>query len=209
MMKQPDYSSVLWVGVVVSMGCGSVKEKAGVLDAALPASDATASDTMTPSDVMTSAARYDVGYIDELTFGVNAVKLSSFLLVINKGGEPLKVTTASVVTSKVIDGGVDWTFAKVADATTTLGSGHAAGKLSPAAQMTLVAGLVVTEPIDDQALDFAMSFPSPPPVDVTFHAQAVIRIDDVDLTLPFTIHIVGDAGALEFNSATRLHAGSP
>ncbi len=58
----------------------------------------------------------------------------------------------------------------------------------------------------DQGLDFEMHFPNLATAGTTYHAQAVIRIDGVDIVVPFTIHTAERNGAtgVRFDGARRI-----
>ena len=178
-----------------SIGCGSVQNAAV---------DASPDSTGSP-DSAGSGVSYDIGYVNDLTVAPNITKVAGLLLVVNRGAAPLKISSASVVIFDDDNTSIDWTFSKESDSMIMLKPGRAAGLLSPAAMAQVVTGGLVTEPIDDQLLNFAMSFPSPPAADTTLRAEAVIRIEAVDLTVPFTIHIVA-SGGVELNSAKRIAA---
>jgi hypothetical protein len=174
-------------GVIVA-GCGSVKMSSGDGDN----EDAT-------------ATKYDIAYVDDFTIDPNISSLFSFLLVVNEGEKPLSLQTATVVTYSDDSAGIDWQLTEDATTTIVLKPGHAAGLLSPGTASKLVESGLVPEPIDDNQLDFTMSFPTPPTAGVALHAQAVLRIETTDIVLPFTINIVPSGGPT-YNATRRISA---
>jgi hypothetical protein len=185
-------------------GFDAAVDGAQVVDAVV---DGAAVDSSVP------IARYDIAYINDITIDPGVSGMFAFLLVVNTGTAPLNLSTALVVSFSDDANNVDWTFTKPGDSTLILKPGHAAGCLSPTAMEDLVTGGIVTEPIDGDCpdifqglgLNFAMNFSTNPLPLVTFHAQAMLRIDGVDIVLPFTVHVDDSNNAtLVFNSTKRI-----
>jgi hypothetical protein len=189
--------------IVCASGCGSVKSER-LIDAG-ETEDAAVD---APGDAMVDApppgtTRYDVAYINEITFSAGGTSAAAFLLVVNKGTLPLDLATASVVTFSDDNAAVDWKFVEAATSTTRLAPEHAAGLLSGPATAQLVVSGLVPEPIDDRLITFEMSFVDPVIPGVTFGAQAVIQIGGANVVLPFIIH--GSRGVdTVYNSAKRV-----
>lgn len=96
----------------------------------------------------------------------------------NTGTAPLDLSTASVVSISDDSDEVAWALTKFSGSTIVLPPGQASGCLSPLAA----------------------------PAGTTYHAQAVIRIDGVDIVVPFTIHTAptnGTTGA-RFDGTKRI-----
>ncbi|HMG56530.1 MAG TPA: hypothetical protein VK601_23685 [Kofleriaceae bacterium] len=195
------YVGVLVVGAAGVMGCGSVK----AMEPSVPPPDA-ASDG--PADASTDSApvaviKYDVAYINDLTLTTSISNVHGILLVVNKGTAPLKLSTAAVVTYSNDFPGITWEFSKNGATTTMLVPGHAAGAIGPDVTAKLVDSGLVPEPIDDNTLDFTMTFPMEPPSGLTLHAQAVLQIESANIVLPFTLEIVG-SGSPSLNATSRV-----
>jgi hypothetical protein len=194
------------------MGCGSVGSSP-VIDAAPEPDGPPALEPDAMPDAMPDASvdapvdaprrKYEVGYINELTLAPNNRVLLGFVIVVNMDSTPLRAIDASVVSFADNSPVVEWEFLKDQDAVMPIAPGRAAGLLSPAATDKIVTSGLVTEQNDDMFLDFAMSFVTPPPVGITFNAQAVLRIDGENVTLPFTIHTM-DTPTITFQSARRV-----
>jgi hypothetical protein len=218
MLRSRFDTMMMAIWVVCSAGCGEVPQSNidGSVDTAMlpdsPAIDAPpmidaavdAAPDAAP-DAPAPVTRYDVGYVNDFTLAPSDNSVSGFLVVVNTGTKPLDLGTATVRAFSDDDATVEWSFTKAAGATLMLGPGRAAGSLTTAAKSLVLVGDVVAEPIDDETLDFSMVLPSTPDRGTTVHAQAVMRIDDVDATLSFVIHIAPGQGA-ELNSARRVSA---
>jgi hypothetical protein len=194
-----------YIGVVLAacgagaFGCGSVQSTE--VDAAVDAAGDSAVDVM--PDTASPPIRYDVGYVDNLTLTPDITGVFGFVAVVNMGTAQLNLSTASVVTFIDDNANVEWSFAKEKDSTAMLSLGRAAGFLTLAAKSKVLANGVVIEPFDDEILSFSMNFVTPLPSGASLNAQAVISIDNVNVTLPFTINI---GTGVQFNSARRVSA---
>lgn len=186
--------------LVGSTGCGEVTQpRSGdaspdadhIIDAAV--------------DSSMSQVKYDVAYANEITFPYNYTGLSGFLLVVNRAQAPLSLVNAAVASVSDDNPDVTWTLELDTPSTIALPLGHAAGFLSQEARLKIVGSSLVTEPIDDDVLDFRMSFASFPPIGIDVHAQARLRIGGVDLVLPFTVHVVAGDRTSALNSAIRIN----
>lgn len=175
------------------LACGSVNsvpEDAPPADA--PAVDSPPPDTATPDSM--SVLRYDVAYVNAVSITPSISSMVSFLQIVNRGTEPLDTAQAEVVMYIDDNPGVDWKFTQIEPATRLLSPGKAAGALSPLAQEKLADAGFASAEVEDPYLNFAFSFPSPPPAGLTLHAEAVIRIAGQVAVLPFLIHVVTDTG---------------
>jgi len=181
-----------------SFGCGSVQSTE--VDAAV---DAASSAVDSMPDAAPAALKYDVGYVDNLTVTPDITGVFGFVAVVNMGTSQLNLSTASVVTYIDDNASVNWSLAKDKGSTTMLNPGRAAGFLTLAAKAKVLANGVVTEPVDDEILSFTMNFGTPLPAGDVINAQAVIAIDNVSATLPFTINV---GTSVQFNSAKRVSA---
>lgn len=200
----------LWVGVVAIVfstpalgalaSCGSV-ERSDV-DASL---DGPAANPDAGIDAPRQGVRYDVGYIDTLTVTPNITSVFGFLAVVNMGTAPLKLATAQVVTYLDDNANLAWSFEKDTPSTAMLEPGRAGGFLSLTAKTKVLANDVVTEAMDDQVLSFAMSFATPMVAGTVVRAQAVLSIEGVNVTLPFTITGANGTEAT-LTSAKRVQA---
>lgn len=189
-------SSVLLASWLI--GCGSVSNPvhdAG-RDSALPV------DASAPVDMGASAISYDVAYISKVTLTPNIRTVEQFVALVNRGTAPLPLS--SVVVKNVSDdnSSVDWEFKLKVASPVMLKTGRAAGHLSPLAQDVLVSSGTVSEPFDDQLLDFEMQFPTAPPAGLVLRGQVVIDINGADATLVYTIQ-VAEAGDIVFENAKR------
>lgn len=173
------------------------------------ASDAGPVQQDAPPDAMAPAqdgmappvASYDIGYINDITIGPNVRTLSQLLLVVNRSTDPVALSMVSVTNFDDDSASFDWTFAESTMSTLQLARGRAAGRLS--ADAAAQVRTVVTEPIDDDLLNFGMQFPAGLPAGLELHAEAVIQVQAVNITVPFVIH-VSDTGDVVFNSARRI-----
>jgi len=159
--------------------------------------------------------RYDVAYVSEFTFTPATIQsIVGFLVVVNTGTLPLDLSSATVLSVSDDSDAITWSLSKFADASDELVPGSAAGCLSELAAHALVDSGVLTEPgagcpIFTRGLNFKMTFSSAMAVSVTYHAEAVIRIDGLDINVPFTIHLgdTKDGTVVTFDSASRIHTG--
>jgi hypothetical protein len=181
---------------------GAPVDGAQVVDAA-PGSDAGLDASI---DAAAPSHAFDVGYINEFTYPFNVTGVSEFMMVVNRGPLPLNLADAELDAVEDDSPQVDWTLSVDMLSTTVLPAGHAAGLLSQDANTALVVSGLVSEPLDDNTLNFRMSFSDFPTAGTAIHAQAKLRIGDASVTLPFTIHIVA-SGTVMLDHAVRV--GSP
>jgi hypothetical protein len=199
----------LMVGALALVSCGKVRTDpdqevdapfldAKSIDAAPDASPDAPPDAPSP-------AKYDIAYIKDFTFAPSISSISNFVVVINKGTLPLKLST--IVVTNVIDDNAQlvWSFAQSGTSTTMLNPRRAAGALSPLATTKLIDSGVVPEPRDDQSLSFFMSFQNSPTTAYDLSASLTLTIDNKALSVPFVIHIV-PGGATSFNNVARISA---
>lgn len=186
---------VLAICAASSFGCGSVQSTE--VDAAVVTAGDAAIDAANPP------VKYDVGYVDNLTVTTDITGVYGFVAVVNTGSAQLNLSTVSVVTFIDDHPTIQWSFAKEKDSMAMLAPGRAAGFLTLAAKSKVLANGVVTEPVDDEVLSFSMNFVAPLPAGVSLNAQAVISIDNVNVTLPFMINV---GTGVQFNSARRVSA---
>jgi alcohol dehydrogenase YqhD (iron-dependent ADH family) len=163
-------------------GCGSIER--GDADASL---DGPAAIPDAAIDAPKQGVKYDVGYIDTLTVTPNITSVFGFVAVVNMGTAPLALSTAQVVAFLDDNANLTWTFEKDTPSMALLSPGRAGGFLSLTAKSKVLANGVVTEAMDDQVLSFAMNFANPMVAGTVVHAQAVLSIEGVNVTLPFTI----------------------
>lgn len=180
------------------IGCGSVSNP--VHDAG--PDSASSPDASAPVDTGASATSYDVAYISKVTLTPNISAVKQFVALVNRGTEPLPLSSVMVKNVSDDNSGVDWAFTLKVGSTVMLKPGRAAGHLSPLAQDVLVSSGTVPEPFDDQLLDFEMRFPSPPPAGLVLRGQAVLDINGADATLVYTIQ-VAETGDIVFENAKR------
>lgn len=180
---------VLKIAILLSclIGCGSVKSPDATSDASI-----------------TMNVAYDIAYIYEFTITPDITDANAFLLVINRGAEPLALSTARVAFVDV-DSGARLGFTKTTDSNHMLAQGRSAGQLSQEAMTKLVTSGLTTEPIDDSRLDFTINFLSLPPSGLEFHGKVVLEIAALKLELPFTIHVDANAEP-SLTAAQRLSA---
>jgi hypothetical protein len=211
-----------WPGTVLGLcvsglaGCGSVRSTNAdgppPDDASISRDDAIATDAAvdaavdTAIDTPVATTRFDIGYINDLVIvPLDTTQLRGLLLVVNKGTVPLDLSTASVLAFSDDADGIDWQFSKRANSTFLLDPGRAAGSLGVSARPLIVDQGVVTERIDDNALDFQMDFLGTPASGVIANAQAIVRIDGVEAVLTFKITTVSSAPApFQYNTARRV-----
>jgi len=191
-------------------GCGSVENTgrdagadSGHDAGADSGHDAGTDSAMVPDDSGAPAVSYDIAYISKLTFTPDIRAVHQFVVVVNRGSAALPLSTVAVKDVGDDNPGVDWAFTSLVGSAVMLKPGRAAGRVSPAAKDEL--DTVVTEPLDDQLLDFEMRFPSPPPVGLVLLGQVVITISGVDATLVFTVQVT-DTGDLVLENPKRIGA---
>jgi hypothetical protein len=194
-------AAVGWA-VGASIGCGSVQGTQP--DAGQPPADGS-TDTAPPSDTPISTARYDVGYVDSVTLTSDVTALQGFIAIVNTGTEPLKLSTASVVTFSDDSLSIEWALTRKDQTTATINPNRASGFLTPLAQDKIVATGVVSEPFDEKILNFGMTFQALNVGDV-LHAEAVLGIDNTKVTLPFTVTVAAGQADIRFNNARRISA---
>jgi hypothetical protein len=194
---------VVLVGLASAAGCGKVQQSVADAAPAPALLDAAAMVLDVMPDTPTPETRFDVGYVNDFTVPADTDSVFGFALVVNTGAAPLDLGTATVVTVTDDNDAVDWTFTKKAGSTTMLVPNHAAGLLTLAAHDKVVTGGVVSEPIDDQLLDFSMGFASPPTAGTSLHGQVVLEIQHSVAILPFTVSVVA-SGDLLLNVARRV-----
>ena len=168
-------------------------------------SDAPPSPIDAPIDGPPPVIGYDVAYVDEITFSATTMAINNFVAIVARGSQPLRLSTVAVVSVSDDRNDIEWTFERKTMSTVTLNPSRAAGALSNLARESLVNSGIVTEPFDDQILSFGMAFPTQPPLGTTLKAQAVIQIEALSVTLPFTIRI-SDGASNVFNHARRIPA---
>lgn len=189
-------SGVMLVSCLI--GCGSVNNP--IHDAGV---DSVLSIDAKPSaDTGVSAISYDVAYISKVTLTPNITAVKQFIALVNRGTEPLPLSSIMVKNVSDDNSSVEWEFTLKVGSTVMLKTGRAAGRLSPLAQDVLVSSGTVSEPFDDQLLDFEMRFPSPPPVGLVLRGQVVIDISGADATLVYSIQ-VADSGDVVFENVKR------
>ena len=130
---------------------------------------------------------YDVVYAKEWKFSV-AGPVDGFVLVVNTGKAPLSL--ASLTVKSVTD---DHPTASVrisaSPSTATLAPGTAGGKLSGISDGLFLP--VAPEPRADAGASYlAIEVADAPPGTYDIDAEATIRLDGVDATLPMLIHVV-------------------
>jgi hypothetical protein len=196
---------VVAAGIVSAGGAACGKVASTTNDAALDAMvDAPMIDAMV--DAMIDAPpphKFEIGYINELTLAPNNRVLLGFLLLVNVSTVPLNAADLTIVSFGDNSPAVEWEFFKDQDASMRVAPGRAAGLISPVARDKIVTPGIVTEQNDDTFFSLGMSFVTPPPADVTFNAQVVLRIDGETITLPFTIHTL-NTNMVTFHSAARV-----
>jgi hypothetical protein len=147
---------------------------------------------------------YDVGYINEFTFGSD-VSISGFLVVINTGTEPLEIADIQIVKFSDDSAQIGWEFNTLDNRPSSLSPHEAAGDLSPDAKTELVTGGIVTEPLAYHNLTFGMMFTGVPATDVTVHATTTLAIRNKHVDVPFTVHF-SPGVKTEFNTTSRISA---
>lgn len=187
--------AVLMAGV---FSCGSVEK--GDEE---PTPDGPSSPRDAGVDAAPARIRFDVGYVDAMTLTPNINSVFGFVAVVNTGTKPLALDTAKVVTFLDDSAAVTWVFGKETGSTAMLAPGRAAGMLTLAAQTKVLANDVVTEQLDDQMLTFQMTFSPRPSAGTVIKAQAVISIEGVNATLPFTL-TVENAADVVMTSGRRV-----
>src|SRR5262245_38627043 len=131
---------------------------------------------------------YDVGYVDDFTVAPFDSEVVGFIVVVNMGGEPLDLSTAEIVAFEDSSDLVEWSLEERTGSKAMLAPGRAAGYLSAPAEGRVLVDGVVTEPVDDQNLNFAMTF-GPLPDRASFQAEARIRIGGLEAALPIEITV--------------------
>lgn len=160
-----------------------------------------------PPDMASAIRRFDIGYVNDFVIvPLDTTQIRSFLLVVNKGTQPLDLATASVVTYSDDSNGIDWQFSRRTATSFMLDPDRAAGSLGVNARPLIVEAGVITERIDDNALDFQMDFLGTPASGVVANAQAILRIDGAEAVLSFKITTVSSGPAVQFNTAKRVQS---
>jgi hypothetical protein len=156
------------------------------------------------------ATRFDVAYINEYTLRWNnaGAGLLGFMAVANTGSTTLDLSRVSVV--RVLDNNIeiDSRVTLFSSSTAMLAPGQAAGELGPGVFQLFDNANLLPEPITDDTLLFAMSFPNQNIgfVNKPFEAEATIRIEDTEIVLPFTVHFVASDGMPSIQSVARLRS---
>lgn len=179
------------------VACGSVKEAeqdAGVTPDARP--DAAV-------DAAPVATRFDVGYVDSITVTPSTTEVSSVIAVVNTSTGPLDLSTAKVIAFVDDNSNARMTFAKDTGSTLKLAPGRAAGRLSPLAKSKVLVDGLVEEPLDDQTLNFSITFDTTPIVGQIIAAQAIIGIGTATAVLPFVL-TTDDGIDIQLTHANRL-----
>jgi hypothetical protein len=139
--------------------------------------------------------RFDVAYINEIHMPSALPSLEGVLVIINESEVPIstaKLTVVSVIEDSPV---ADLRIQKSESVGFTLLPGHAAGALNAAAAARLAKSGLIDEPLDDQALDFTLSFGFAPPPGLKFKARVVLDIEGQRATLPFQFFITEDTTA--------------
>jgi hypothetical protein len=196
--------------VVAAIGCGSVRSSSivdamvdteAMIDAPIDSVPDSAPDSAPDADL---SVKYDIGYVDDFTISSGASSVLSFLLVVNKGVNPLNAPDTTVMSVVNDTPGANVGFTKVNNAVAMLASNRAAGALSQLSMALIVDSGLVTEVIDDTFLNFRIDFPQVlPPSGTTFHSQVSLRIDGKDVILPFAFHVIDNVG-LDFTNVKRI-----
>ncbi len=179
------------------VACGDVKEAeqdAGVTPDA--AADAAI-------DAAPVAVRFDVGYVDSITVTPSITEVSSVIAVVNTSTAPLDLSTVKVIAFVDDNSNARMTFEKATGSTLKLAPGRAAGRLSPLAKSKVLVDGLVEEPLDDQMLNFSITFDTTPIVGQIVAAQAILGIGSATIVLPFVI--TTDNGVdIQLTHANRL-----
>jgi hypothetical protein len=209
---------LIWA--MVSFGCGSVRH--GDMDGGASAADAAPDlqpdaargplgdggelpgDAAPEADASGGSVLFDVGYVDDFTLTSDINRMFSFLVIVNMGTSPIDLSTVSVVSYTDDSPIIEWTFVQEESTTIMLEPGRAAGRLSPLAATMVLTDDVVTEPIDDMGLNFAMEFGAPLSLGQSLRAETVVRVQGATVALPIAVNA---SDAVEFNSARRVSAG--
>jgi len=156
-----------------------------------------------------AAPKFDVGYVNAFTIAWNfaGTGFIGFLAVANTSTRLLNLNKITITSVTDDDDTITSQLALYSASDTPLEPGKAAGLLASQAFVRIVESGLMTEPLDDEMLNFSLSFPnySMAFLDKTVHAQATIQIDDGEIVLPFTVHFVASPVALT-DGAARLHA---
>jgi hypothetical protein len=147
--------------------------------------------------------RYDVAYINEIHMPSDIGSVQGVVLIINRSAVPISLATLSVVSFVDNTPGADWIFAEDGKASVKLQPGRAAGALNPLSTAQIVDSGLAREPIDDQTLNFTMSFAFQPAPGLKFRARAVLELEHKQVTLPFEFFITR-TGPVEQITAARL-----
>jgi hypothetical protein len=205
-------------GLIASLACaacGQGRASSGPPPAPIdgPGTDPSPVDA-TPVDAPGDAAidaparptlRFDVAYINEIHMPSALPSLDGVLVLINESDVPIR--TAKLVVASVLEDSpvADLRIRKTESAGLTILPGHAAGALTTEAAARLAKAGLIDEPIDDQTLDFTLSFGFAPPPGLKFKARAVLDLDGQRVTLPFQFFITEDQTA-ELVSASRVRS---
>lgn len=147
--------------------------------------------------------RFDVAYINEIHLPSALPSLEGVLVIINESEVP--ISTAKLAVASILEDSpvADLRIRKTESVGLTILPGHAAGALNPEAATQLAKAGLINEPIDDQTLDFTLSFGFAPPPGLKFKARVVLDLDGQRVTLPFQFFITQDSTA-ESVSANRV-----
>jgi hypothetical protein len=181
----------------ILVACGDVKEAehdAGAIPDA--AADAAI-------DAAPVTARFDVGYVDSITITPSTTEVSSVIAVVNTSNGPLDLSTARVIAFVDDNSNARMTFDKAAGSTLKLAPGRAAGRLSPLAKSKVLVDGLIEEPLDDQMLNFSITFETTPIVGQIVSAQAIIGVGTATIVLPFVL-TTDDGVDIQLTHANRL-----
>jgi hypothetical protein len=179
------------------VACGAVKEAeqdAGVTP------DATADAAI---DAATVVSRFDVGYVDSITVTPSITQVSSVIAVVNTSTGPLDLSTAKVIAFVDDSSNARMTFELAAGSTLKLAPGRAAGRLSPLAKSKVLVDGLIEEPLDDQMLNFSITFDTTPIVGQIVSAQAILGIGNATIVLPF-VFTTDNGVDIQLTHANRL-----
>jgi len=138
---------------------------------------------------------FDIAYPNEWKFSV-AGPISGYLLIINKDVVPLN-TSSLVLTSQSDDHPTAVVRVTVTAPDATIAPGSAGGSLSMLSKTVLVDSGLVTEPRVQTSLDFlTLEITNAPVGNYDIHATVIIQLDNINVTMPLTIHIVDDGGTI-------------
>jgi hypothetical protein len=127
--------------------------------------------------------------------------------MLNRGTTPFPLSKVSVKSVTDDNDAVVWNFQlrrQPVDPAQLLAPGHAAGQMSERLAELLYGGglLDINQVFDDELWGFEWSFDVFAPIGVDIHAVATLEVNDAEIELPFTIHVID--GALRSHTAARI-----